>query len=73
MHGLLPRQAAERKVEMRDFLMWNIGWWSMFAIWSFDNIYAKIAAAIASVVLFIFFHRLQNKTEHMSQQGKGGE
>jgi hypothetical protein len=54
---LPPKQVAERKAEMRDFLMWNIGWWSMFAILSFDNIYAKIAAAIACVVLFIFFRR----------------
>lgn len=37
---------------MRDWVLWNTGWWGMYGVWAFHDVAAKIAVAVVSLVVF---------------------
>jgi hypothetical protein len=41
---------------MRDFVMWNAGWWGMYGVWALHEVPAKIAVGFAAFIIYVVIH-----------------
>ena len=42
---------------MRDWVLWNTGWWGMYGVWALHEVPAKIAVAVAAIIIYIVIRK----------------
>lgn len=52
MQTVMPLLVRRKVLKMRDWVLWNTGWWGMYGVWAFHDVAAKIAVAVVSFVVF---------------------